>query len=218
MTRATATTTPQSPSVGTTDPPKPTPSVAPTPSAKPSAKATSRSVRKRRIRPGPVFIVGDSLTVGAQPWLDGVLTQRGWRVTGIDARIGRGVPEGLGILQSQAATLPDTVLIALGTNNLSSSPEAVTAWMHDARRIAGSSRRIIWVDLCLDDSAAPRLGAYRAVNDALLAAAPRFGIDMAHWCDYSSAHDIHPIADGIHYDDAAYQMRALFYADVLGGA
>jgi len=181
-----------------------------------ATRGSTPTLPRRAVQPGPVFVVGDSLTVGAEPWLDGVLRSKGWRVTGVDARVGRGVGEGLDVLRSQGRALPATVLIALGTNNLRATPSEVAGWLRDARRIAGA-RRIVWVGLCLDDVLVPRLSTFRAMNRALSAAAPRFDVEVADWCGYAAARGIRTTYDGIHYDDYAYEWRAWFYGQALDG-
>jgi lysophospholipase L1-like esterase len=160
-----------------------------------------------------VFVVGDSLTVGTEPWLRADISRRSWTLTGVDARVGRPVAEGLSVLRQRGPQLPSTVVIALGTNNLGASSQAVAGWLRQARAIAGN-RRIIWVNLCLSP-AVPRLGSYRALNTLLAKLAPRHGVQVANWCAYALAHHISPGPDGIHYGPAGYQRRAAFYASVI---
>lgn len=162
-------------------------------------------------RSGRVFVVGDSLTVGTEPWLRGDLQRRGWHLTGVDARIGRPVAEGLAVLRADRKDLPGTVVVALGTNDLGASPQLVATWLRTARAIVGP-RRLVWVNLCLADNVGSRLAAYRATNAALRKEAPRYGIEVADWCTYASARGITPGPDGIHYDSAGYEKRAGFYA------
>ena len=161
-----------------------------------------------------VFVVGDSLTVGTEPWLRADVSGRGWTLTGVNARVGRPVAEGLSVLRQQASRLPNTVVIALGTNNLGASSQTVAGWLHQARTIVGN-RRLIWVNLCLSPAVAPRLAAYRSLNASLAALAPRYGVHIANWCSYALAHHISNGPDGIHYEPAGYQRRAAFYASVI---
>ena len=169
-----------------------------------------------RPSPGSVFVVGDSLTVGTEPFLAADVRDRGWRLAGVDARIGRPVAEGLQILSARRASLPHTVVIALGTNDLSADRATVTSWLESARAILGQ-RRIIWVNLCLAAGLAPWLGAYRSINASLEAIAPRYGIDVANWCAYAHARGLTPGPDHIHYTLAGYRQRAWFYAAEIAG-
>lgn len=169
-----------------------------------------------RLRPGSVFVVGDSLTVGTEPFLAADVRHRGWRLAGVDARIGRPVAEGLQILNARKASLPHTVVIALGTNDLGADRATVAKWLESARAIL-AQRRIIWVNLCLAADLAPWLGAYRSINATLEAVAPHYGIDVANWCAYAHAHGLTPGPDHIHYTLAGYRQRAWFYAATIAG-
>jgi len=167
--------------------------------------------------PKDVFVVGDSLTVGTEPWLASDLGQQGWTLDGVDARVGRGVPEGLNILRDQSTPLPDTVVIALGTNNLGATSGDVLGWLRTARSIVGT-RRLIWVNLCLADNAGPRLASYHQINAALNEYAADYAVKVADWCGYATRHDIFPGADGIHYAPADYRVRAAFYTATITGS
>jgi lysophospholipase L1-like esterase len=175
---------------------------------RPSVATHARTARRR------VFVIGDSLTLGTEPWLAAALHREGWSLTGVDARVGRPVPEGLSILRRRAHRLPSTVVIALGTNDLGAPPAAVAGWLRTARRIVGP-RRLVWVNLCLDASVQPQFRGFRHINASLDELAPRFGVQIAHWCSFASQHGITPGPDGIHYTPAAYRLRAWFYAAAL---
>jgi lysophospholipase L1-like esterase len=164
-------------------------------------------------RPGAVFVVGDSLTVGTEPWLRASLRRAGWSLTGVDARVGRPVSEGLRILRARSG-LPATVIVALGTNDLGAAPSTVAQWLRTARDIVGH-RRLVWVNLCLSATDHPRLAGFRQINAALATYAARFGVQIADWCSFAGRQDIRPGPDGIHYSPAAYEQRARFYAAAL---
>lgn len=159
-----------------------------------------------------VFVVGDSLTVGAEPWLADAVAGRGWRLTGVDARVGRTVPEGLAVLRRRARSLPSTVIVALGTNNLGASDADIEAWVSSARRIVGDERQLGWVNLSV---AAPRDVRAREIDDALAVSAARWNVQVLDWYGWTHRNGIHNKADGIHYEDGAYRLRALFYAAAL---
>jgi lysophospholipase L1-like esterase len=161
-----------------------------------------------------VYVVGDSLTVGTEPWLRPDLRRRGWTLTGVSARVGRPVSEGLAVLRAHRTRLPRTIVIALGTNDLGAGRQTVRGWLRTARAILGH-RRIVWVNLCLASAADPRLAAYRQLNASLDAYAPRFGVVVAHWCSYATARGIRPGPDGIHYPPGGYRSRAAFYARAI---
>lgn len=178
--------------------------------------APTLHARGSRIHPGSVFVVGDSLTVGTEPWLGADLHRHGWRLAGVDARVGRPVPEGLQVLRSQGASLPGTVVIALGTNDLGADRATVISWMQSARAIVGH-RRLIWVNLCLAANVDPPLGTYRSINTMLRQIAPRYGVQIADWCAFAHAHHLTPGPDHIHYTASGYRERASFYATTIAG-
>ncbi|HET6794704.1 MAG TPA: hypothetical protein VFH45_09695 [Acidimicrobiales bacterium] len=160
--------------------------------------------------------MGDSLTVGTEPWLGADLGRLGWSMTGVDARVGRGVAEGLAVLRLRAASLPPTVVVALGTNDYGDDPTVVVSWLRSVRAVAGG-RRVVWVNLCPDDAIAPRLAPYRRINAALTRDGPAFGVQVADWCAFAGRNGLTPGPDGVHYRSAAYQQRAAFYADLVAG-
>ena len=167
--------------------------------------------------PKDVLVVGDSLTVGTEPWLSAVVGGQGWTLTGVDARVGRGVPEGLSVLRTDIASLAQgTVVVALGTNDLNSTAAQVAGWLASARRIVGS-RRLIWINLCLAGQPGTWLGSYRQINRWLADYAPRYQVQVADWCSFATRSGIQPGPDGIHYAPAAYRQRAAFYAATIAG-
>jgi hypothetical protein len=64
-------------------------------------------------QPSAVFI-GDSITLGAEPWILEALPD--W-TTAFDAEIGRGSATGVSIAPSVAAIAPDVAVVELGTND-----------------------------------------------------------------------------------------------------
>ena len=159
-----------------------------------------------------VFIEGDSLTVGAEPWLGDALRSFHWGATGIDAAHGRKTAQGLADLAANRANLPPTVVMALGTNDLNATPADVDAWVKQARALVGN-RRLIWVNLHLSD--APQFANYRALNAALAASAARYGVEVADWAGWSTAMGVRHLGDGVHYPAPGYQRRAEFYARIV---
>ena len=164
-----------------------------------------------------IYVVGDSLTEGAEPWLGSALARQGWHLQAVSARVGRGVTDGLSILRSRASSLPPTVMVALGTNDLGARPADVFGWLKSARSIVGS-RRLVWVNLCITDGGNQRLASFRQINIALTEFAPGFHIELANWCAFATRHGIVPGPDGVHYVGSAYRQRADFYAQVVAGS
>ena len=197
--------------------PAPSASAATTPSA--TVTPTDQSATRR------VYILGDSLTYKARAFMEAALWAKGWVSNpATDSRIGRGVAEGLRIL-AQQQDLPETVLIALGTNDWLATPGQAAAWVAQARSIIGPQRELIWVNVQMDGE---RFTNYVNVNKGL-----RQGIRadnrtqrktgvtgrsyLADWAAYTEDNGIRHNHDGVHYKAGAFKRRMDFYAAVLAG-
>jgi hypothetical protein len=74
--------------------------------------------------PPSAWFIGDSITLGAQPWIEVALPA--WETT-FDAEIGRGSGAGAAIAPLAAQALPDVVIVELGTNDASTEVLAANA-------------------------------------------------------------------------------------------
>ena len=169
------------------------------------------------------YVLGDSLTYKAKAFMDQAMSVQGWVTNpATDSRIGRSVEEGLSILADQP-DLPETVLVALGTNNWTASASEAAAWVRKARSLIGPDRRLIWVNVQLDGE---RYQTYLTVNEGLLAGARadnsalrRSGDSgrtyIADWARFSTDNRIRHNHDGVHYKAGGYRQRMAFYAGVL---
>jgi lysophospholipase L1-like esterase len=184
------------------------------PSDGPSTTSTSRPLEAKPTVETSLFIVGDSLTVGARPWLARDLRRRHVRLVGVNARIGRGVDDGLAVLRKRASSLPPTVMVALGTNDLLASRRQVEEWVRTARQLVGD-RRLIWVNLRCNATRSKFLARYRVINDALESAARRYDVEIADWDAWAGARRVRTQQDGVHYSPAAYRLRSSFYAKAV---
>ena len=162
-----------------------------------------------------VYVLGDSLTVGVEPYLRRALATRGWRLAGVDGRVNRTTAEGLQILRRKASKLPDTVLLALGSNDLTVGQSVVQDWVRQARAIVGDDRRLIWVNVYIDLTRQPKLKRYRVINDGLTFAAAKYDVEIADWDTWAKRHDPPMQRDGVHYTEQGYRLRAAFYARVV---
>lgn len=163
-----------------------------------------------------VLIIGDSLTEAALPFIPGALQQVHWAASDIDAIHGRKTQTGIKSLIRHRAALPPTVLIALGTNDLAATPDQFDMWVKTARAIVGPNRRLVWVNLHLDERPdRPDFSNYHVVNAALASAAAKYHVELADWESWSVANHVTHVGDGIHYPPEGSNQRALFYAQVL---
>ena len=186
------------------------------PSHRAPAKTAPRPAPRAKVR-AQVFVVGDSLTIGARPWIARDLRRRGGRLVGVDAGVGWHVEDGLVVLRRMGDALPGTVMVALGTNDLLSSRREVERWLRTARQLVGD-RRLIWVNLRCNARHSRLLARYPLINAALEAAAPRYDVEIADWDAWAGERRVRTLPDGVHYSSAAYRLRASFYAEVATAA
>jgi lysophospholipase L1-like esterase len=152
---------------------------------------------------GPVYVLGDSLTLGMVPYLPPLLPGR--RVD-IDGKIGRTATDGLAIVATRRASLPPTVVVALGTNDVESSDQ-FAAVIDQIMALLGN-RRVIWVNI-----ASPTA---RPFNRDLAAARARFrNLELIDWASLMAAHPEDLVFDHIHCTPAGYQLRAAVTAWAL---
>lgn len=160
-------------------------------------------------RVSDVAIVGDSLTVGAQPYLTGDFAEVGSQVSYLKAQSGIPTSLGLSYLRNHADELPQTVILALGTNDVTAEPADVVDWLNRAREIIGPDRRLVWVNLSMANQEFPNDDVVNAALAQAAARDPR--LLVLDWAGYTKANRIGNAVDGVHYSDADYARRAQFY-------
>jgi len=165
-----------------------------------SAESAKRLARTRH-----VFVVGDSLTVGAAPHIRSFL--RG-QVAGVsvDAAISRFTPTGVRLLGSRPAQRADVWVVALGTND---SPDA--GRMRKAVRdvlARARGRKVVWVNIV-------RPGGYERVNRELASLDRRCAnLTVLDWWGTIRRHRSWLAGDGVHLTAAGYRARGRLIANV----
>jgi len=159
-----------------------------------------------------IFVVGDSLTVGAKKSIRSELSDVG-KVT-IDAKNGRSTTAGADILaSSSAAQNADAWVVALGTNDYRNERQFQQA----ARTIVAEAdgRPVTWVNIYLKK--APKQSArINAVLDAVVEDTPTVTVeDFATW---ATSNKRLFASDGIHLTAEGYQQRGQFYAVATGSS
>jgi lysophospholipase L1-like esterase len=149
---------------------------------------------------GSVTLVGDSLNVGVEPYLEEEL--RGWDVHTDDV-VGRPTTTGLERLSSESASLGRYVVISLGTNDSESSVGAFGAAVGDVMGLAGKGRCVVWATIHRDGD------AYEPFNDALRTAASRNpNLRLVDWAAMIRQHPDWLGPDGVHATEEGYRQRA----------
>ena len=156
-----------------------------------------------------VFVDGDSLAVGTEPYLDQELP--GWNVR-TSATISRHANEGAGVLRS-AGRLPNVIAVSLGTNDDPRSTSAFRSAIASLVSAAGSGRCIVWATI----RRPPVAGAsYLGYNEALRQQArARDGFKVVQWKKLVGEHPEWLAEDGVHVNAAGYQARAAAYAEKI---
>jgi hypothetical protein len=163
-----------------------------------------------RTLPRAVLVIGDSLAIGMEDSLRAALP--GWRVQ-VDARIGRPLAEGMGILARRRDT-PAIIALSLFTND---DPRA-TRQLADAVRATATRPGgcAVWSTIVRP----PYEGVpYTAANDTLerLASERRLAasLQLVDWRAAVAQAPSFIAGDGVHGTPAGYRARGQLYAGAI---
>ena len=154
----------------------------------------------RRGLPPAVFLVGDSLNVGIEPYLARSLP--GWQLRTDDVP-GRATAEGIEAMRAAGTSLAPRLLVSLGTNDTTTPPETFRAEVREALALAGRDRCVVW--FMIFRGGVPST----ALNDVLREEARRS--DTLRLVDWPALVRKHPDwlgDDGIHGTASGYAGRA----------
>ena len=151
----------------------------------------------------PVLLIGDSLAVGIEYYVDVGL---GDRAMTTDAAEGRGTATQVSLLETYADTSAPVWVVSLGTNdNVEEFPQQAKAIME----LAGPDRCVVWFDVWREETDE----SINATLDAL--AAEHSNLHLVPWHDTSSLHydwfsgaDVHPSSEG-------YAVRGQMAVDAI---
>jgi lysophospholipase L1-like esterase len=148
-----------------------------------------------------VFVIGDSLAVGTQPYLARDLG--GWRVR-TSASISKNAPQGAAELAGRQ--LPPVVVASLGTND---DPHAVSSFDHavrEALRAVGKHGCVVWPNIVRPAVGGATYAGFNHVLSRL--AAKRDNLRVVDWVAMV-AHNRGWIGeDGVHPNATGYMARA----------
>lgn len=165
------------------------------------------AVSSAQLKECRVAALGDSLTVGVQPYLAESLEAKGCTLAWIDAKGGRKTGEGVDILAARAANndVPPVLIVGLGTNDR-------YELAHFASRVdrvmeVANGRHVIWVD-----------NAYTPVrnhvNNVLTDRARRYpNLTLMSWNEPYWANVSWRASDNVHATPSGYKARADMMAD-----
>lgn len=162
-----------------------------------------------------VLVLGDSLSVGDDQFggLSDKLIDAGFAGVEVDALVGRSTRLGIKKL-TERASLPDVVIIALGTNDvaLGRTAESFRTYVEKAVAFAGPNRLVIWVDLTIARTDADV--ALAAQYNQVLAeeASQNPNLVVARWSTRQKPEQV--ANDKVHLSPEGYRRRATFLAEV----
>ncbi len=158
---------------------------------------------------GRVFLLTDSVVLGAVEELGSLLPERTYTAVGYP---GFHVWAAPGLLDDDPARIADTVIIALGNNEFTSSRATIDRWIDEVMTVLGDTKQVIWVR--------PRRwtsGMY-TWNDALTAAYDRHDtLELADWPATVYGHPEYIYRDGIHLRPAGQWAMARLLDDHIRG-
>jgi lysophospholipase L1-like esterase len=149
---------------------------------------------------GAVTLVGDSLNVGVEPYLEDALP--GWRVDAHD-EVGRATREGVAELRARRTKLAPVVVVSLGTNDAEGTEDDFRALVGDAIRVVGPNRCLVWATIVRDGE--ERTGWNDVLRDA---AAEHPNVQLAEWASLVSDDPTLLAGDRVHGTPDGYARRA----------
>jgi lysophospholipase L1-like esterase len=157
---------------------------------------------------GTVSMLGDSLNVGVEPYLDDALG-KGWTVV-TDDQVGRRSAEGIGELEAGRLALGSHVVVSLGTND---TPGTAATFRNDVQRVlrlVGRSRCVVWATIWRDGAPSD------SFNDVLRdAASANHRLRLVEWAEMVRQHPQWLASDGLHGNELGYRERARAIADAV---
>jgi hypothetical protein len=196
------------PSDQTTAIPAPAAATPTVPAPTTSGQTTPAGTRRTMV------VIGDSLAVGMQPYLDTVLP--GWTVS-VDGRVGRPLAEGMGIVRATNLPAPGSSVLAISlfTNDDPRATTQLSAAVDQTLTKVGTGGCVIWATIARDPVGGVSYTAANALLARKAAANPR--LRLADWAAYVDSHPGTLTAGNVHPGPAGYRARAGLYAQAAAG-
>ena len=185
----------------------------------PTSTSSTVATPTAPIKPGALFILGDSLCLGAEIFgklSTTVKASARWTTVVSDCKMGRRALDGRSILTTTLESRTDFagIVVALGTNDLLSRREkAYPAWIIEEMMSRAKGKPVLWVEVTYGGVHPDYVGRARRFNTALATAAKRYpNLSIAPWFDAYPSKSRLWERDGIHPTVPGYRMRATFLA------
>jgi lysophospholipase L1-like esterase len=154
----------------------------------------------RAMTKGSATLVGDSLNVGMEPYLEDALP--GWRVDAHD-QVGRATREGVDELRDRRASLAPVVVVSLGTNDADGSEEEFRALVDEAIDVVGPGRCLVWATIVRDGE------ERQAFDDVLRDSSDAHpNLHLVDWASMVADDSSLLAADRVHGTPEGYARRA----------
>lgn len=155
-----------------------------------------------------VLVIGDSLGVGMEPYLERELDGYGVRT---DAEIGRGSAAGVDALAEHLTGDDEVIVFALGSNDDPSQPQALAASLTAANELAAGRCLVLATLEVSEYSGVPEEPLNEAIRDFANANA---NVRLVEWADVAAA-DPGILRDGGHATAEGYALRAALFRDAI---
>jgi hypothetical protein len=157
----------------------------------------------------PVLIVGDSLSVGATPYIRRDLAPL---PVDLDARTGRATPEGVRVLASELDPSHRVVVFDLATNNSPSQPEALAADLASVRALA-ADRCLVVATVSRPPVGGTSVDGLNGVLRDFVQTTP--GAQLVEWHEATESQRGLLGSDGVHPTSAGHELRGIMMADAV---
>jgi hypothetical protein len=154
-----------------------------------------------------MFMNGDSLAVGTQPYFPSALPR--WSIQ-TSASISRHAFEGPGVLRA-VGRLPRVIAVSLGTNDDPRNTSAFRAAIRATMAVVGPARCVVWATVKRPAVAGATYGEYNRILRE--EAKRRPNLEVVRWARLAAQNPQWFGGDGVHPDATGYRARAAAYAE-----
>jgi hypothetical protein len=151
----------------------------------------------------PVLLLGDSLAVGIEYYLDAGL---GERTMTVDAAEGRGTATSVTLLSPYAKSSAPVWIVSLGTND---NPEDFESMARSIMELAGPERCVVWFDVWRADTD-------ESINATLTEiAGDHSNLHLIPWYEVAALHPEWFSGTDVHPSTAGYAVRGQMAVDAV---
>jgi hypothetical protein len=177
--------------------------------ARPEAEGEAPSGSADGTSTGRLLVVGDSLAVGAEAPLSGLLP--GWRIQ-TSAFRGRHTDDGVAEIVGRSS-LPDVIVVSLGTNDDPSATSTFQGQVEAVLDAAGPGGCVVWANIVRPPYAGVSYAGYNRVLERLSFSRPN--LIVVDWAGITRSQPGLMASDGVHATPQGYEVRAQAIASAI---